>query len=461
MGFDNGPTRGHARSRMALPAFVFVLLSATGCSGSATSDDGDASSEGADGTPVVCQVPPPVVESFPAVTTQAQLDELAGCEEVSGKLLIDAPDGVDLDLSPLASLRRVRGELVIGCNPYVGTDSYCGPSVERSLTLDGLESLESVASLTLGGLRVTSLAPLGNLRSIDNQLNIVNCGSLTSLEGLEGALLSTVSLQQNVQLSSLSGLTLAADAERVHIQGAPALTDLSALSPLESVSHLELREMPLRHLNMLSQLTSVDSLYLIQVPELNDLSGLSQIRTVARLYLDETGLENLDELPLESIAELDLSHNAALVEVDSLGTLLRLSRLSVIGNDRLLRLPAFPNLTAIDWVDLEFNTALVEGPRFPNVEHMSSGTIAIANNPALLEIDGFANIDQAAAIEIRQNVQLARVNFGRLRTAGTLRITCNLELPDSSLAPLLDVEVPSGERQLDGNQGSEALCQRL
>jgi hypothetical protein len=54
---------------IALPAFVFVLLSATGCSGSATSDDGDASSEGADGTPVVCQVPPPVVESFPAVTT--------------------------------------------------------------------------------------------------------------------------------------------------------------------------------------------------------------------------------------------------------------------------------------------------------------------------------------------------------------------------------------------------------
>jgi hypothetical protein len=66
-----------------------------------------------------------------------------------------------------------------------------------------------------------------------------------------------------------------------------------------------------------------------------------------------------------------------------------------------------------------------------------------------------------SAGKIRQNVQLARVNFGRLRTAGTLRITCNLELPDSSLAPLFDVEVPSGKRQLDGNQGSEALCQRL
>jgi hypothetical protein len=66
-----------------------------------------------------------------------------------------------------------------------------------------------------------------------------------------------------------------------------------------------------------------------------------------------------------------------------------------------------------------------------------------------------------AAIEIRQNVQLARVDFGRLRAAGTLRITCTPELPEASLAPLLEAEVPSGERQLDGNQRSESLCHLL
>ena len=392
------------------------------------------------------------------MTTQAELDELTGCEEILGPLRVDAPDRVLLDLRPLSSLLRVDGPLTIGCNPYLGTDSYCGESVERSFTLEGLENLESAASLTLGGLRVSSLAALRSLRDIGQELNIVNCNALENLDGLR-APVSTFSFQSNALLASLVGLTVVPAAERVHIQGAPALTDLSALAPLTSVGQLELREMPLQNLNDVRNLTSLRSLYLIDVPALNDVSALDQVRTLDELYLDGTALESLDALQLESIQALYLAHNPVLLDVDGLGNLARLGKLDVLSNDNLVRLPAFPNITQLTGVFLQFNAALSEGPSFPNLERMPSGTIAVADNPKLLRLNGFARLSEVAAIEIRENAQLVEVDFGRLTSAGRLHITCNPGLAGASLESLTQVSSP--DRYLDGNLGSEELCPAL
>jgi hypothetical protein len=416
---------------------------------------GASGGAGATGVSRSCSVSPSP-EGFTLVSTQAQLDLLAGCEEIRGPLHVDAPDGVQLDLRPLASLRRVAGAVTLGCNPYLGTDSYCGESVERSFTLAGLENLESVGSLTLGGLRLSSLAALRSLRNIGHDLSIVNCNGLESLDGLDGAPVATLSLQQNAQLVSLLGLTLAPVARRVHIQGAPSLTDLSALSSLTSVDHLELREMPLENLDDVGNLSAVGSLYLIDVPRLNDISALNRVSTLDQLYVDGTALQNVDALQLESIEAIYLAHNPALVGVDSLGGLSHLGSIEVLGNDSLARLPVFPDITEMTSVFLQFNAALVEGPGFPSLERMPSGTIAIADNPNLLRIDGFPSLSEVAAVEIRRNAQLVEVAFGQLTSAGSLHITCNPELPSASLAPLM--QVSSTDRDLDGNQGSEEAC---
>ncbi len=396
---------------------------------------------------------------LPFVSTPAQIAELEGCEEISGALYIDSPDGVRLDLRPLAALRRVLGPLTIGCNPYLGTDSFCGESEERSLTLDGLQNLESVMSLTLGGLRIPSLSELSGLRNIGRELHIVNCNSLGSLDGLQGlSAVSRVSLKANSRLESLTGLSIAPAAALVHIQNAPSLTDLSVLRPLVSAEHFELREMPLRNLDVLSNLRNASVVYLIDVPELSDVSGLSQLRTLEKLYLQNTGLQNLAGLLLESLAALDLWDNTELVEVDALSGV-QLGSLTAIGNASLVRLPAFPNVTVSTGVSLQFNDVLAEGPFFPSIERMDGGPITISGNSNLLRLTGFSALNEAAEIEIRQNANLVEVGFPALKRAARLQITCNPELPDASLAPLS--EVSSVYRQLTGNQGSEELCEPL
>ena len=48
-------------------------------------------------------------------TNQAELDALAGCEEITGDLVVDVFDGADL--RPLASLRAVGGTFTLGAYP--------------------------------------------------------------------------------------------------------------------------------------------------------------------------------------------------------------------------------------------------------------------------------------------------------------------------------------------------------
>src|SRR5262245_59057885 len=57
------------------------------------------------------------IEGDVRVENQSQLEQLAGCEEVGGDLLIERFEGADL--SPLASLRAVEGGLVLGVDPLV------------------------------------------------------------------------------------------------------------------------------------------------------------------------------------------------------------------------------------------------------------------------------------------------------------------------------------------------------
>lgn len=206
---------------------------------------GGAAGAGEPGSLPVCRVSMNP-DGFFIVTTQAQVDDLSGCETINGALMVAPPDGVGLDLRPLSALRRVTGDVTLGCNSFASTDGCLGLG-GRTLSLEGLEGLESVCVMTLGQLRMRSLASLRGSRNIGSSLTIAGCDELTSLAGLEGVSVSSLSLQYNAALASLSGPTITTRADSVHLQGLPALKDLALLAPLTSVA-LRARHRHDRHL---------------------------------------------------------------------------------------------------------------------------------------------------------------------------------------------------------------------
>jgi len=148
---------------------------------------------------------------------------------VTGNLEIrDNLDGTqDIeDLTPLNILTSVSGLLLI-----MESDALTN--------LDGLESLTSVGSLSIGNNdALTNLDGLENLTSVGAGVNIVANDALTDLGGL-GSLTSvgaSLTISQNSALTNIDGLgSLTSVGGNLWIQSNPALTNIDGLQNLTSV----------------------------------------------------------------------------------------------------------------------------------------------------------------------------------------------------------------------------------
>lgn len=182
--------------------------------------------------------------------TQAELDTFS-YERVTGDLTIGSFSDISgtgtsliTDLSPLQTLKRVDGTLLIGLNNNISTlkglENLCrvgGPFLiygnDQLTTLEGLDRLHYVGGdltieindhlQSLNGLEklesvqgniyivtndaLTTLSGLDNLRKVGESLTIVDNNALINLEGLGGLdSIGSLSLGSNDEISSLSGL---------------------------------------------------------------------------------------------------------------------------------------------------------------------------------------------------------------------------------------------------------------
>ncbi len=160
------------------------------------------------------------------VETQAGLLSYRGCTQVTGNLTIQARDLSDL--SPLATLGRVRGTLTIG----------------ESQTLETLDRLSQ-------------------LKSVEN-LVLANNESLSKLEGLS-------------QLSHVRGITLV---------GNPKLANLEGLEHVRSLEGLWLENNGLRTTHGLENLVEVSDLAVYRNSKLFSLAGLRNVSRVTNLSLE-------------------------------------------------------------------------------------------------------------------------------------------------------------------------------
>jgi hypothetical protein len=217
------------------------------------------------------------------LNAQAQVDSFqatyGACDTVSGNLIIDGDDIVDL--TPLADVVSAGG-LFLRTNPLL-------------TNLDGLEGLSSITNAgswlsIYANPLLTNIDALSSVTSVAGSLFIGSNASLTSVDGLSG-------------IASFTG--------DLEIVDNPMLTDLNGLSGLRSV-HLEGRLVIVRNdalvsLNGLAGIISVGNYFLNQGSggglvlagnvSLNSLDGLSNITSIdGDLRIVSTALQNLDGL---------------------------------------------------------------------------------------------------------------------------------------------------------------------
>jgi hypothetical protein len=353
------------------------------------------------------------------VWNQAELDALEGCTTIDGDLQIVPFAGADL--RPLHALRSVAGQLRFEVPGDIVDAATLNDFDELNrtgwLTLDGLESLESVGGLRIGGLATPSLAPLSNLRVVvDGDLSLFDCGGLRDLHGLEN-------------IRGVDDLTVVCD-------------------ELESMAAL--------------QVTGWISSMYINGARLTELGSLGVTNVSNDIVLLGTALPNLDAFAeLSSVGgALAILNNSALTNVDGLSQFEGGGTLVVRGNPALSRLRAFDAISRLEGLMIQNNAVLAELPAFSglNADRNGAGNgpdgewtedallsfrpeqIEISDNPALRQFDVPGGWQSGSHVLIRNNAALERVGLGQLEAIDLLEIESNPLLADIQLAALATVD---------------------
>jgi hypothetical protein len=352
------------------------------------------------------------IEGDVRVENQGQLEQLVGCEEIAGDLLVERFEGADL--SPLASLRVVDGSLVLGVDPLVYPEDPDEQTAYDQLlemgyldSLHGLEALESVDLLQVASVRVEDFRELESLRSIEQGLILYYTPNLKRLTGLEGAPLANLSITGSPALATLEGLTFQDPSNVFQLDSVPSLGNIDAFAGITVCSEL--------------------------------------------VMISGTALETLPALALVRTDRLSLDNNSALVDASGLASLVAVTEISVASNPLLRNFPALPNLSRVEFLTVSANgigslaldfPALQPEPRFFGLRdvELSAALVDIGSNPNLTSITAPAGFPAVQYFGIHHNERLTDVDFGTLERADLLLLEDNAVLANVTTGALATVD---------------------
>ena len=214
-----------ALSRLCVVALGFTAcgdrsIAPTDDDGSTSLTDTSASSTGMSDSPAPPDVGAGAIvcgEPEENATSDEEISLLEGCEIYEGNIAVNDVT----DLSPMASLRILRGQLACHLN---NNSLETLEGLERLewaggfyVTNNGLQSLSAVESLTsvdagfsvVGMPNFVDLGGLEKLRTVGDKLRVESNNELTSLDGLSGLewVGGELSIIANDKLVSLDGLS--------------------------------------------------------------------------------------------------------------------------------------------------------------------------------------------------------------------------------------------------------------
>jgi hypothetical protein len=397
-----------------------------------------------------------VLEGSVVVTDQAGLDELAGCEQITGNLEVAPFEGATL--APLASLRRVGGTLELGglswllAGPELSEEDFAEAErlqviLQRGWldSLEGLEKLQSVFGLALQGVSAPDLHALRALESIgpsewygnaSGRLAVGSTQNLRDLSGLENARGIGQIDVRGTQLESLDGLIVGDSLQSVALVASPRLRDIDALGSISTTGAFTIQETGIESLEGLAAWLATDQLTLWDNPALVDVSRIGQ---------------------LQMVGNINLKNNDALTSLPSLARFELLDAIFIVNNDRLEEVDLdLVNAQPRGFFDVgtfsrgfRFPTQRIEVQGNPNLRRFRlAGThgladiqfLTVADNPALAQID-FPHLEKVDRLIVNSNATLSSIGIPALKTVDTLEVMNNPALSEATFDTVKTFEI--------------------
>jgi hypothetical protein len=276
--------------------------------------------------------------------------------------------------------------------------------------------------LEIKGTGITDLSPLKSLVILGGGLwvqhtSLTNFRGLDNLEIIGNNFYNTSSIEDNNQLTSLTGLN-----NVKMINGPFQLVRNNALESCEGLNNLT--QMiggglgiydcnSLRNLNGLERLLFMDgTLWIQRNPSLNNVRALGSLTTITEDIRigGNSSLTSLDGLEkLTKLRTLDLESNAVITNINGLRNLISLNGLLLDNNALINDLSALKNITTSEFVDILRNNSLTDLTGLSNIEAIT-GKLTINSNPRLIDLVGLEKLKAGRSIEVAFNNSLVSLN---------------------------------------------------
>lgn len=373
------------------------------------------------------------------------ITDFSNLQTIKGKLdVVQNLDLLDLGFENLTTvLRDIRINSNTALNSIDGLSGLSGflrgisISGSNITNLDALENISSIGTGTFGDLilndnpLLTDISGLGNITTINRNLQIHNNDALTNLNGLN-ALASIhyghLSIQDNALLEELNGLQNLAsvgalgNAEGILIINNAALENLNGLASLATLKgSFTLRNnaslVDVSAINITSAILGFSNSIIVEnndaLPNMNGffiekINGQFQI-------LGNEALQALDlEIGVASTAlSLLIDNNPLLTNLSGLGNITQVSNgFRVINNDSLQHLDGLNiNIINTGYLMIKDNLALLNIDGLLSLTNIISNlSLEITNNASLQHLDGLKNLPKAGRILIQNNALLENIN---------------------------------------------------
>lgn len=418
------------------------------------------------------------------IIENTSLTNLIGLEEIRniGILGEEQSSGVTIEgntsltsLEGLGNLRNVNGSVNIVDNDELinltGLDGlyYIGRKLniqgnEKLLNLVGLSNLtlfsdDDFATSTHGisvvsNPNLESLFGIGEILELDDQINIANNTSLTTLNAFHDMeYLGGLQIYGNPEMTELIGFeSLLEIGEDLEIFLSPLLQELGGFQSLKKVG----RQIAI---SMNDSLLSID-----------DLSNVEEVWGV-EIHLNNL-LPNLDGLGnIQMINDLEITQNNSLISLTNFPGLTSLKSLQIIKNPNLESLEGLEALKSIDlwgysdgYVTIEENGSLEDLRGLDGLEYAGLG-IKILNNDGMLNLDGLEALKKVTRhvyIEGNQVLNdvtaLSNVNFTGKQNDTFFRIVQNPALTSCNIESLCNYIKTDRVWQVGNNAGQ---CEQI
>jgi len=256
------------------------------------------------------------------ITSQAELDALAGVSRINGDLVIENLSIAAPDFSPLDSLVDVTGNVsFFGASLSTVEGFGCLASIGNNLDIIGNPSLESVTGFSM-------------LESVGGSIQVSDSVALTSFDGFG----SLTSVGQNLIIDELDLLT--------SLPSFGALTSIGQNFQITENPSLEAFEGFISLAMVIGDLRIMDNQILNQIPGFDSLSSVGSTLALSgnSLLASFTSFNDI-----QSVGALTISGNDALVEVSTFDALNSVTNNFVIeGNALLSALTGFSQLNTSD-----------------------------------------------------------------------------------------------------------------